>query len=423
MTTHLSDEQITGWLLDDADDAVALHLRECAACREETQNLRGALNTFRAQVVHEAGLGRNLGRWNMDSLDSSLGLLPEHKFNWRSLLTSYGLQILAVLFLINLGILMPGTLTLLKPSVAEVIQLMDMPKPQRPAVKPPPKLMPAAPPVETPQMEEPKLVAEVHIVRPVQKPKVTDQEDTKAPEIKAPEVNKALSDEPEKKVKIVHVGTMSSGSQATPTMKARPASQVQTGGFGDPFGIKGVGKPGGHGLVISQGGAGASFDLPVGPGYGNGSGGRKGARGVIPSSGFGNGIATGNSDHYSGGGGGGGKKAAVADTTFDKHVEEKKVVAAAPDRPTTTPVHIISKPKPSYTDEARDLKLEGEVLLEVTFLASGQCQVVRVVRGLGHGLDEAAQRAAQQIRFTPATSNGQPVDQTATIHVVFQLAD
>jgi TonB family protein len=47
---------------------------------------------------------------------------------------------------------------------------------------------------------------------------------------------------------------------------------------------------------------------------------------------------------------------------------------------------------------------------------------VRVVRGLGHGLDEAAIRAAQQIKFNPATSNGQAVDTTATIHVVFQLA-
>ena len=46
----------------------------------------------------------------------------------------------------------------------------------------------------------------------------------------------------------------------------------------------------------------------------------------------------------------------------------------------------------------------------------------RVVRGLGHGLDEAAITAANKMRFKPALRNGQPVDSTAVVHVVFQLA-
>jgi len=48
--------------------------------------------------------------------------------------------------------------------------------------------------------------------------------------------------------------------------------------------------------------------------------------------------------------------------------------------------------------------------------------VGRIVRGLGHGLDEAAVRAAQQIRFKPARRDGQPVDFPAVVHIVFQLA-
>jgi len=48
--------------------------------------------------------------------------------------------------------------------------------------------------------------------------------------------------------------------------------------------------------------------------------------------------------------------------------------------------------------------------------------VVRVVKGLGHGLDEAAVRAAQQIRFKPASRGGNAVDFPATVHIVFQLA-
>ena len=74
------------------------------------------------------------------------------------------------------------------------------------------------------------------------------------------------------------------------------------------------------------------------------------------------------------------------------------------------------------SDEARSLKLEGEVLLEVMFTANGTLHVNRVVRGLGHGLDEAAMAAANKMRFKPALRNGQPVDSTAVVHVVFQMA-
>jgi hypothetical protein len=48
--------------------------------------------------------------------------------------------------------------------------------------------------------------------------------------------------------------------------------------------------------------------------------------------------------------------------------------------------------------------------------------VNRVVRGLGHGLDEAAVAAANKMRFKPAQRSGQAIDSTAIVHVVFQLA-
>jgi TonB family protein len=90
--------------------------------------------------------------------------------------------------------------------------------------------------------------------------------------------------------------------------------------------------------------------------------------------------------------------------------------------PASTPVEITFKPNPVYTEEARSLKLEGEVLLEVSFSANGTLHVNRVVRGLGHGLDEAAIAAANKIRFKPALRAGQPVDSTAVVHVTFQMA-
>ena len=58
----------------------------------------------------------------------------------------------------------------------------------------------------------------------------------------------------------------------------------------------------------------------------------------------------------------------------------------------------------------------------VLFSADGHVKVLGVSKGLGHGLDENALRAAEQIRFKPAAREGTPVDSTATVHIVFQLA-
>ena len=92
------------------------------------------------------------------------------------------------------------------------------------------------------------------------------------------------------------------------------------------------------------------------------------------------------------------------------------------EQPAATSVEVLSKPPVQYTSEARQLKVQGDVVLRVTFLATGQVVVQGVVHGLGHGLDEEARRVAQQIRFRPATSNGQPVDLTTNITITFQLA-
>jgi TonB family protein len=95
---------------------------------------------------------------------------------------------------------------------------------------------------------------------------------------------------------------------------------------------------------------------------------------------------------------------------------------AAPAPAPVTPVEILFKPHPLYAPEARRLKIEGEVLVELLFAASGEARVLRVVRGLGHGLDENAIEAAHAIRFRPAKRGGEPTDSTAIVHIIFQLA-
>jgi TonB family protein len=87
------------------------------------------------------------------------------------------------------------------------------------------------------------------------------------------------------------------------------------------------------------------------------------------------------------------------------------------------PVEIVFKPSPEYTDEARSARIEGTVTLELEFTAAGEVRVLRVVRGLGHGLDEAAERAALRIRFKPAqSSDGRSVDSRATVYITFRLS-
>jgi TonB family protein len=204
------------------------------------------------------------------------------------------------------------------------------------------------------------------------------------------------------------------GSSAAPTVKL-PAREVQTGGFGDPNGVPGTGKKDSKLTIASLG----SFDLPAGGGYGNGSGGTRGVQGTVSSAGFGNGVAgPGNGNGHGRGGTvmqAGFADAATATASAPRRVEPVKAQL--------TPVEILSKPRPVYSAEARQMHLQGEVLLDVTFTAGGQIRIARVVKGLGHGLDEAALRAAEQIRFKPALRDGRPFDSNAIVHIVFELAD
>lgn len=110
-------------------------------------------------------------------------------------------------------------------------------------------------------------------------------------------------------------------------------------------------------------------------------------------------------------------------SSFDETAPQP-TAKAAPKRPgrLDAPVEILSKPRPAYTEQARRLRIEGEVVLEVMFFADGKIAVVRVLEGLGHGLDEAAVEAAKKIEFSPARREGRAVDHEATLRIVFRLA-
>ncbi|MFZ3370971.1 MAG: energy transducer TonB [Candidatus Sulfotelmatobacter sp.] len=332
-----------------------------------------------------------------------LGILPERKIDKRALATSYVFIVLVTFLLVNLGIVFPDRLQLQAYRVTELIPLPALrPEPAPVRVKPlKMKLLPPAPVFEQPKLVVPHEVHRAPTPERVEAPKVVINQFA-APQIK---MTSGAA-----RPQLLHTGDFS-GSSVAPTVNVA-VQKVQTGGFGDPNGLQGTGKQGAK-LYAAQAG---SFDMPAGPGQGNGSGGAKGIKGTVASADFGSSIATGSK--------GDGRSSGVSTGGFgaEQVVHGGPKLAQADSGPATVPVEITYKPQPLYTDDARSLKLEGEVLLEVMFSANGTLHVNRVVRGLGHGLDEAAVAAANKMRFKPALRMGQPTDSTAVVHVLFQLA-
>ena len=340
---------------------------------------------------------------------SLFSLLPESKAPWTEFAFSFGTQSVAIALLLGVRLLQPSVLET-RDNNYRAIQLVPTPAPVNHQPQPVRLLHE---PVTVARLDPPPEALRLPVAQPRPKPEVAP-----APEVRiAPKKLDPLPPNvtPVIPRQIVRTNVFSTGSSTAPTI-ARAPQKVQTGGFGDPNGIPAKASDG-KAVNIAQFG---SYDLPAGPGKGNGTGGANGVRGVVASAGFGNGIATGdNSGRVSA------SRGTVRQGGFgDADVAAPPTVHSRPAEAASKIVQpeILSKPVPAYTAEARHLRIEGEVLLEVVLQATGNVHVVRVVRGLGHGLDDEAMRAAAQIRFKPASRDGQPADSTVVLHIIFQLA-
>lgn len=346
-----------------------------------------------------------------------LETLPETKLRWSALLTSTLFQAVLTGLLVVLPVVFPDKLAGSK--TYEVVPIaapeteIDLP-PDQPAVHP--DIIVAPPPQEEPLQPQntANLIAPKALAAPKPKPAPVSTADVPTlSEVPAETKFEAPPSEPAKPREPVKTGTLAAGGTA-PATTDKPVAQVQTGGFGDPNGVPGDSNSTARTNVARAG----SPALLPGPGFGNGTGGANGVRGTVASAGFRDGVATSAASD-----GEGTRKAIRAGgfgTTVTGSDASKPKQTETP--PAVQPVVILSKPSPAYTDEARKLRLEGDVSVEVVFLASGSVRVVRVTNGLGHGLDEAAVRAAEQIRFNPALQDDKPVDFPATVHIEFQLA-
>jgi TonB family protein len=85
------------------------------------------------------------------------------------------------------------------------------------------------------------------------------------------------------------------------------------------------------------------------------------------------------------------------------------------------PPALLREVKPDYSEQARRRGVEGDVVMEIVVRHDGSVGDVRVLHGLGHGLDERAVAAVRQWRFTPATRRGAAVDVLVEVAMEFKL--
>jgi len=384
----------------------------------KSRSLGVGFSSNRSRTGNPEAWKQNIGS---KQVPARLALLPDAKPNWHRVGFSAAVQLAILGFFLIVPMLYPDQMkTAIQYSYTVIAQPVTMiPVAPPPPPPPPPKVKAVVPKPTPPPPEPPKLnPKQPHIFADLVAPKTLKPKVEKV-EIKDPDMSPKF--EPTKiDVKVngpkrpkdeVKVNNLNSGSAAPATVVA-PVEKVQTGGFGDPNGVAGKGDPK-HATTVARLGSPA---LPGGEGYGNGTGGKKGIAGTVASTGFGNGTANPPPS---------GKKGTVvstgfanaADTTAEAPKKKQQNNGPADNSPT-----ILDKPKPEYTAEGRSLKIEGDVVVDMVFRANGTVQINHVISGLGHGLDEAAVRSAQQIKFKPAKRAGEPVDFPARVRIEFRLA-
>ena len=340
------------------------------------------------------------------SYSPSFGLLPEPEGRLSSFVTSsaINLAILATIFLV--GMMARHVIE----QHYEMTELFVPNNPPPPAKVKPPVMPKMPPPPEAPklEMEAPKI--QVQQPKPPEPKPVQMEAKVNLPTVKAERPQIILAPQP----KAALTAAMPAQTpQAHPSMA--PVHLGETFGVtpnpnaSRPATVAAIGNPYGG----MQGPAVAPHGVVGSAGIGNGtrSGSNSGVVGRVASAGIPGATGSGNTGTY-GKVASAGIPTATAAPTVRPQVEEVQ----------STSLEVISKPPVRYTPEARALHVQGDVVLRVTFLATGQVVVDGVVHSLGHGLDEEARRVAEQIHFRPATRNGRAVDLTTNITITFQLA-
>jgi TonB family protein len=123
------------------------------------------------------------------------------------------------------------------------------------------------------------------------------------------------------------------------------------------------------------------------------------------------------------GGTGHARAAGPVQVAIQPQVQQQQVVRQVQQSTLASAPKVTYKPTPVYTEEAKAMHLEGNVSLRIRVTSSGTVQVLGVVHGLGHGLDQSAIQATEATRFKPALDNsGHAVDWEGVVLVNFQMS-
>ncbi len=358
-----------------------------------------------------------MARDNSRSRRATFGLLPEPEGR----MSSFGVS--AIVNVTVAGLILLLTIAQVHEAhkrVKYVTQLVFPVAQPKPVVPPPPKIRYVPPPKLN--NSAPKIV----MPKPIVTPPAPKMQPIKMPTPAMPKLAPArplrVAPPPQPKVGLF--------KSATPTRVAnnRVRPTVNTGGFGDPNGVHPNPNATRPRTITALG----SFDATPGRAKGAGAARQGSVQGVQFGSGVAHGVAGGHdrgtvasagfSSGVQGGTGGRNSHGKIVQTGFGSQQATRGKHVIQQVDPARTPIVVLYKPLPAYTAEARRLKIEGDVTLKVRFTAAGQVQILGVVRGLGHGLDQQAEIAAEHIRFKPATRDGHPVNEVSIIHVTFELA-
>jgi TonB family protein len=343
---------------------------------------------------------------------TSFGLLPEEEGRSAPFITSATINTILLGLAIYVGMTAKHVIQEHKFEQTELIFPTTPPPPPKFKTPPPPKLPDIPKPKLEMQMEQPKINMPKPEPKPALKPLEMEAK-LNTPQMKAAKPSIILAPQPKAALtaampaqdnsvkastKPVHLGETFG---VTPNPNAtRPATVAA---IGNPYGGNEGPAVAPHGVVGSAG---------IGNGLKSGS--NAGTVGKVAQAGIPGGTGTSTTGYATGG--------KVASAGIQTQVAALPAAQQQQREVAPTSIEVISKPSVRYTAEARQLHVEGDVILRCTFTANGQVIVQSVVHGLGHGLDEEARRVASQIRFHPATRNGQAVDLTTNITITFQLA-
>jgi TonB family protein len=287
-------------------------------------------------------------------------------------------------------------------------ELTFQPAPKLEPIKP--KIVPPAPkpPPVRPRLEV--LAPKIAVVKPLDIPKPPDVKmDTPKPVIAPPAP-----------VKVIPVPA----AQAVNLAKPQPAALVNRDLHPAAVNLGSANAPTLHGPAVADVNLGRGLNGAAGSGsgpsstkvnLGNGSaGGSIHGTGLAAVTGIPHGVP-----------GGTGTAAVATQVNLGQVVAPQsmpKAAAAVAPLQRTEP-RVIYKPKPEYTEEARQLHIEGTITLRIRVFPNGSVMVLSVVNDLGHGLADSAKRAILATKFQPATdTTGQPITWDGVVYVAFQLA-